>query len=185
MLQLVRRSLEVALFGLVLAALGLAAATKVGPAGGYGLYAVRSASMTPALRVGDLVVAERIDPRELQPGDVVTVAVGPDRTVTHRVVDVASGPGGTVLRTKGDANASADPVAVTGADVRGRVDWRFPLLGFLLAMITMPTGVVALFSIGATLLVAVWLVEELEADDEADAATRLRRGHRAPQVAAP
>jgi len=184
-LQLVRRSVEVALFSLVVAALGLAAAAQAGPLGGYGLYAIRSASMAPALRVGDLVVAERIDAREVRAGDVVTVAVGSDRTVTHRVVDVGSGPGGAVLRTKGDANARPDPVPVTGDQLRGRVEWRVPLLGFLLAMITMPTGVAALFSIGATLLVAVWLLEDLEAEDEADARKRIRRRQRAPGAAAP
>ncbi len=185
MLQLVRRSLEVVLFSLVFAALGLAAAAQAGPLGGYGLYAIRSASMAPALRVGDLVGAERIDPRAVQPGDVVTVAVGSDRTLTHRVVDIEASSSGIVLRTKGDANASADPVAVTADALRGRVEWRVPLLGFLMAMITMPTGVVALFSVGATLLVAVWLLEDLEAEDEADVRRRFRRRERTPQAAAP
>jgi len=52
------------------------------------------------------------------------------------------------------------------SQVRGRVAWDVPLLGFLLAMATTPSGLIALFSIGATLLTAIWLLDEGEARRE-------------------
>jgi hypothetical protein len=37
-----------------------------------------------------------------------------------------------------------------------------PLIGFLLAMLGMPIGLVAILSVAATLITAIWLLEELE-----------------------
>ena len=175
MLKLVRRFLEVTLAALVLAALGVALTAQAAPAVGYGLYAVRSASMAPAIRVGDLVVEERVNPDVIHVGDVITLATGTGATVTHRVETVTPNDTGPVFTTKGDANATPDPVATLSSQVRGRVAWDVPLLGFLLAMVTMPSGVIALFSIGGTLLTAIWLVDELASRDEDEELAEIAR----------
>jgi signal peptidase len=169
MLTFARRALEVVLLAYVVGVVGLALAAQAAPVAGRGMYAVRSASMTPALARGDLVIVDRVDPDEVRPGDVVTMAVRPGTTVTHRVVSVVPNDDGPLFTTKGDANATADPVAARADQLQGRADVRVPLLGFLLAMLAMPSGVIALLSIGATLATAVWLLDDLEADDlEAD-----------------
>jgi len=161
-----RRALEILLTGYVLVVLGLGIAAHAAPLAGYGLYAVRSASMTPALKVGDLVVEERVDPTTIHVGDVITLATANGATVTHRVETVTPNDAGPVFTTRGDANASPDPVATFAGQVRGRVAWDVPLLGFLLAMVTTPTGLLALFSIGAGLLTAIWILGEHEARRE-------------------
>ena len=166
MMKRARRGLELVLAGFVVAVLGLGIAVHAAPAAGYGLYAVRSASMTPSLRVGDLVLEERVDPATIHVGDVITLATGTGATVTHRVQAVTPNDAGPVFTTKGDANASPDPVATYAGQVRGRVAWDVPLLGYVLAMVTTPTGLLALFSIGATLLTAIWLLGEHEARRE-------------------
>lgn len=48
---------------------------------------VTSESMRPLLRVGDVVVVQPIDPRTLQPGEVVVVRRGGE-WITHRLVTV-------------------------------------------------------------------------------------------------
>lgn len=178
MLQLSRRVLEVALVALVVGTVGLAIVAQVAPFMGHGLFAVRSASMTPALDVGTLVVAERVDPEAVRPGDVVTIALESGARVTHRVVSVAPTDDGPMFATKGDANGTADPVAARSDQLEGRVRWHLPLLGYLLAMLAIPSGIAALFSIGATLLTAVWLLDEIDAgddEDELDELDELRR----------
>jgi signal peptidase I len=165
-LRLVRRLLEAALAIFVVVVLGLAAAAQAGPLAGYGVYAVRSASMSPAIRVGDLLVEQRVDPEAIAVGDVITLDTGTGATVTHRVATVTPNDAGPVFTTKGDANASPDPVATPSTLVRGRVAWEVPFLGFLLAMVAMPVGVLALLSFGCALLVAIWLAAELEAEGE-------------------
>jgi signal peptidase I len=168
-LKLVRRLLELALVVFVVGMVGLAITAQAAPLAGYGLYAVRSASMTPALEVGSLVIAQHVDPAVVQTGDVITVKARTGATVTHRVVTVTPNDAGPVFSTRGDANASPDPVATRADQLQGRVAGQVPLLGFLLAMLAMPSGVVAVLSIGAALATAVWLVDDLEADAEAEA----------------
>lgn len=175
MLSLARRSLEIVLVVFVVGTVGLAIAAQVAPSAGYGLFAVRSASMSPAIGVGDLVLAERVDPNAVQPGDVVTLSVGSGATVTHRVVSVTPTDDGPMFATKGDANATSDPVGTRAEQLKGRVVGQVPLLGYLLAMLAMPSGIAALFSIGATLLTAVWLLDEVEAGDDEDELDELRR----------
>ena len=180
MLKLVRGALVITLAAYVLGVLGLAAVARAAPISGYGIYAVRSASMAPAIRVGDMVVEQRVDPAAIRPGDVITVQTGTGANVTHRVASVAPNDAGPVFTTKGDANPSPDPVGSTAAQVRGRVTLDVPLLGFVLAMTSMPTGLLALFSIGAVLLLAIWLVDELretgEEEDLIELAHRLETG---------
>jgi signal peptidase I len=175
MLSLIRRGLELVLVVFVVGVIGLAVVGQLAPVAGYGLFAVRSASMSPAIDVGTLVVAQRVGPAAVQPGDVITLAVGSGATVTHRVVAVTPTDDGPMFATKGDANATADPVAARSAQLKGRVQWLVPLFGYLLAMLAMPSGIAALFSIGATLLTAVWLLDEIETGDDEDELDELRR----------
>jgi signal peptidase I len=167
-LTFARRALEAVLVVFVLGVLALAVAAQAAPLAGHGLYAVRSASMMPALAIGDLVVARRADPAEIRTGEVVTITVGGRTTVTHRVVAVTPTDDGPVFRMQGDANATADPVAARADQVRGLLVVQLPLLGFLLAMLSMPSGIAALFSIGATLLTAIWLLDEIADGDDED-----------------
>ena len=185
MLKLARRCLEATLVIFVVGVLSLAAAAQLAPLAGYGLYAVRSESMTPALQVGDLAVAHRVDPADVRPGDVITITVGAGTTVTHRVVATTPTDNGPMFATRGDANATTDPVAARADQLKGRLEGQVPLLGFLLAMLALPSGIAALFSIGATLLTAVWLLDEVEAGDHEDELDELRHELEAGYAALP
>jgi len=168
MLKIVRRVLEAGLILLVLSVVSLALIAQAAPFLGGALFAVRSESMTPSLAVGDLVVVRDVDPGLIAVGDVVTIKLTTGSTMTHRVVAITPTDDGPLFQTRGDANGGVDPVAVRADQVVGRLALSVPLLGFLLAMISMPTGLAALFSVGATLLTATWLLDEVEAADEDD-----------------
>lgn len=183
-MTLVRRILEVVLLVFVVGVLGLTAVANLAPHAGYGLYAVRSPSMAPALGVGDLVVAQRVAPDDVRPGDVIAFQVGSGTTVTHRVVALTATDEGPVFTTQGDANGSPDPVAARAEQLQGRLAGSVAVLGFLLAMLTMPSGIAALFSIGAALLTAVWLLDEVAEGDEDDELEELVRVIEADAAAA-
>jgi signal peptidase len=95
--------------GIVLAL--LAAAALVGAALTLvlhlGFAPVLSPSMEPAFSPGDLVVTRPVAAADVRVGDVVVLPRpdAPGERYAHRVVE-ADGP---VVRTKGDANAAADP----------------------------------------------------------------------------
>lgn len=186
-MTLVRRILEVSLVAYVLGVLGLAIAAQVAPLTGHDLFAVRSPSMAPALGVGDLVVAKRVAPDDVRPGDVIAFQVGTGTTVTHRVVGMTATDEGPMFTTQGDANGTPDPVAARAEQLQGRLAGSVALLGYVLAMLSMPSGITALFSIGAALLTAVWLLDEVaegDQDDELEELVRAIEAAAAPPTAA-
>jgi len=91
---------------------------------------VLSDSMSPALRVGDVVVHRPASQLEVGQILVVDNPARPGQLLTHRLVDeTADGR----LRLQGDANAVADSTPVPVEAVRGRVQLRVPLIGLPVA----------------------------------------------------
>lgn len=72
---------------------------------------VLSPSMSPTLNAGDLAITKAVAVTELRPGDVAVLPI-PDalgQRYMHRIIELARGPAGTVVATKGDNNTSPDP----------------------------------------------------------------------------
>ncbi len=99
--------------GLLLATLAVVVVGRVR------LEPVLTGSMAPRYPVGTLVAVTPVRPGSIRVGDVVMfVPPAPYRTPTggpvlHRVVSIATAPGGQLLvRTKGDANPAPDPWTV-------------------------------------------------------------------------
>jgi len=163
-----RRLLSVAFAVLAIAVLGVGVGARLAPAAGYELFSIRSGSMEPAVPVGSLAIVAR-DASALKEGEAVAFRLRSEVVVTHRIVEVIETDAGTFLRTQGDANEDPDPSLVPATAVVGPVQVSLPLIGFLLAMLAMPIGLVAILSVAATLITAIWLLEELErleADDD-------------------
>jgi signal peptidase I len=94
---------------------------------------VLSGSMTPTLRVGDVVVDQRIAPLDARVGDVITFRDPEDarKLYTHRVVGI-SVTGDTVsFVTKGDANTGVERWSIPESGSLGRVMLRVPKLGYV------------------------------------------------------
>lgn len=82
--------------------------------GGMERYVITTGSMTGTYDAGSIVLADEVPVADLRVGDVITYAppagAAPTELVTHRIADIArAGDGRLVFRTKGDANAAADP----------------------------------------------------------------------------
>lgn len=111
----------------------LAAVVVVPRLGGATAYTVLTGSMRPGLPPGSLAVVKPVDPATLAIGDVVTyqMASGEPAVITHRVVGMGYTSGGELqLTTQGDANNSPDEVAVRPVQVRGKLWYSLPLLGY-------------------------------------------------------
>lgn len=135
---------------------GIGVAARAAPLLDHELFAIRSGSMEPALGVGSLAVvdtARRSDPR---PGEAIAYRLPSGTVVIHRVV--TTGPDG--LETRGDANQDSDPGLVPPNAVVGTVGMGVPIAGYLLGMLSMPSGVVAIMAALGTLLALAWLLEE-------------------------
>lgn len=120
---------------------------------GWRLEAVETGSMEPIYPVGSLVVVRPVDPSDVRVG--MAIAFAPDdgpTLVTHRVVEVINQPSGLSFRTKGDANATADPHPVPARAVRGRAAWAVPRLGTVVQWLAWPRGFALLVVLPAVLL---------------------------------
>jgi signal peptidase len=125
--------------------------------GGEVSYVVLTASMTPAIAPGDVVIVDGVPARDVTVGDVIVFEqrAGDPIPITHRVIAVdrpADAP--PEFRTKGDANEDADLNPVTPDRLVGRVMFTIPLIGYVIQFVGTPTGFVALVVLPLGLLVA-------------------------------
>ena len=95
---------------------------------------VQSGSMEPDIKVGDVVVSVKTNPRTISVGDVITYRYDddrdPNRCFTHRVVEIVELENeGRTFQTKGDANEDLDKRLVKMDEVIGRVSFVVPFLG--------------------------------------------------------
>ena len=161
----IRRLLDMALILLVVSILGIVLASNLGPGLGHQLVVIRGGSMSPAIPLGALVDVVKTPADQIRPGDVVAITGDNGVVVTHRVVRVAQMSDGIYFATKGDANAASDPVMEPASRMQGRVDVSVPGLGYLLYLLTLPTGVVSILCLALMMLFAIWLLEDIERGD--------------------
>lgn len=115
-----RRTLQwaiAALFGLAACCLIVVAVAVT--SGAWQIRPVLSGSMRPDLPVGGVVVTQRVPLDSLAVGDVAVFhpPVDPRLDYVHRIIWLRRRAGELLVRTKGDANATADPWLL---HVRGR-----------------------------------------------------------------
>jgi signal peptidase len=122
---------------------------------GWSTLVVLSGSMEPAMPVGGLAFVEPVSPGDVREGDVVTYP-RPDRTntlVSHRVISVSDQLGGPTIWTRGDANPTPDPWAITDDAVVGRVRFTVPFLGSLTQDARHPTAFLVMVAVPGIILI--------------------------------
>lgn len=121
---------------------------------------VRSGSMTPAIRTGDVVVVRPIAPTEARIGDIVTFKDpdGSGRLLVHRVRAMSRRGRQVAITTQGDANTTREHWKVPVDGTIGTVVYRVPMLGFAVGWIGSPAGRIGLIVVPALLLAASMLV---------------------------
>jgi len=141
----------------------LLAATLLVPAAlGYKRYVIVSGSMSGTYDRGSLVFDEEVAVADLEVGDSITYEPPPgtssDELVTHRIVWIGRDDrGARSFRTKGDANASADPWTFTlDKPEQARVAFSVPYVGYLLAALSIP--IVRMLAIGVPAAVVALLI---------------------------
>ena len=148
----------VVLFGVILG--------RLVPLTGRTTLIIGGGSMEPAIRMGAAVVVDPVAPRAIRVGDVVSLRTGPDLQAifNHRLTRIVERDGIPWVETKGDANAAADPSITSTEHVIGRVSATIPYAGFLLALLSVPSGVLFVVFLAAVLLTLTWLLESFEID---------------------
>ena len=98
---------------------------------GYRALVVRSDSMAPALKTGDVILTRLQRPSAVEPGDVVTFAdpSRSNRLITHRVIERTREGGEMSFVTQGDANTGEERWSIPTDGKVGSMVYRLPRLG--------------------------------------------------------
>jgi signal peptidase len=115
---------------------------------------VLSGSMDPALKVGDIVIDSQVSPPEVRVGDIITFSdpEGTDKLITHRVRRLRITDGTAHVVTKGDNTNAVERWEMPAGGSLGRVEYRVPLLGFLVFWLHGPFARIGLIVLPALLL---------------------------------
>ena len=111
---------------------------------GIGVAVVLSGSMEPEISSGDLLI---ITEREGYAVEDIVVYQDGRMAVTHRIISIS----GDEVITKGDANNAPDD-PITMSQVKGKVLFAIPLLGYLVDMIKTPVGTIVILGAAVLLL---------------------------------
>jgi len=139
--MLARRVIRVVTTLLLAAGMLLGALLVLPALAGYQRYVIVSGSMTGTFDRGSVVFDRVVATTQLRVGDVITYRPpadsGIDHLVTHRIHAITTHQGVRVYRTKGDANAVADPWTFTLPNAtQARVSFHVPYAGFVVAALS-------------------------------------------------
>ena len=136
---------------------------------GLQVYTVLSGSMEPTYHTGSLIYVKKVDYKELKDGDVITFMLDEDTLATHRIVGVVPDENDAEVlryRTKGDANDAEDGSLVHYKNIVGSPVFSIPKLGYFADFIQNPPGSYMAISIGAVILILVFLPDLFDSDDK-------------------
>ncbi|HYI65302.1 MAG TPA: signal peptidase I [Candidatus Limnocylindrales bacterium] len=134
------------------------------------LIVITGGSMAPAIPAGAVIEPAVVSADDVVAGDILTVRADNGVIVTHRVSRVVDLPEGRFFELKGDANLTVDPELVPTRSLIGRVDGSVPFAGYVLGLLSTPSGLVFVLAALGMLLVCIWLLED--ADQGSPSGTR-------------
>jgi len=91
---------------------------------------IASGSMRPTMDVGDMAIVVPVDPSKIQIGDIIQFWNG-EEMILHRVIDIGGEGTTMVFQTKGDDNPVPDPDPVIPAQIRGKLMFTAPKIGWI------------------------------------------------------
>lgn len=90
--------------------------------------AVATASMYPKIKIGDVVIIKKCDPKEIKIGDVIEYQIE-NQAIIHRVVNKEIENNEISFTTKGDNNKSEDANLVKEKQIVGKVIFKVDYIG--------------------------------------------------------
>jgi signal peptidase I len=142
--------------------------------GWYRPVTVLSGSMRPTFAAGDVIVVTPEPLRDVRVGQIISyrIPIGDHHVQTHRVTRVTRTGGHILVRTKGDANTTADPWT---AELHGTTAWRVravvPKLGWAIFWFRSPlvhrlTVLAAPLLLALLAVIGIWRRSKSEPHDD-------------------
>ena len=92
---------------------------------GYKSYIIKTNSMEPTIGINDVVIAKKVEKKEIKKGDVITF-LQDGEVITHRITQIDDNGNYT---TKGDNNNIEDIFKITYENIEGKHILTIPYLG--------------------------------------------------------
>ena len=115
---------------------------------------VTSGSMEPAVKTGSVVFTVKTD--NYLPGDIVSFTIGEDskNLITHRIIHKIYDTGlNPTYLTSGDANEDLDTWTLTDNNIKGKVIFTVPHIGYVANFAKEPAGFILFVIVPATIVV--------------------------------
>jgi len=120
--------------------------------GNYRVMMVLSGSMEPSIKIGSLVIVKPADSYKI--GDIISFQKKGDlEPTTHRIEEVRVAGGEMLYTTKGDANNASDRTEVAASDIKGKVLFSIPYLGYVINFVQKPLGFMLMIIIPAIIII--------------------------------
>jgi len=120
---------------------------------GIQLLVVKSGSMEPTIKTGSMVIDKSKEDYQIE--DIVTFKdrEKPSETTTHRIINKETQGNIELFTTQGDANGSPDSIKVNRNQIIGKVIFKIPYFGYVVAFARTWPGVIILIIIPATIII--------------------------------
>jgi signal peptidase I len=112
---------------------------------GFTPLTVVSASMSPGIETGDMVIIKKGN-KNIRTGDIITYRLG-DVLVTHRVKDISDTNTSEVFITQGDANSVSDYKVVERTNILGKYVFKIPMGGYIKASLRGLPGILIIIGL--------------------------------------
>ena len=137
-------------------------------AGNIQFLVVQSGSMQPALKQGSIITIKPAN--SYQAGDIITFSLSEGQDpITHRLAEIKQEGRKTIYITKGDANRVVDQWKVLESQVKGKVIFHIPYLGYVVDFSRKPIGFLLLITIPALIVIMAEtrkIIKELKKDEK-------------------
>lgn len=147
---------------------------------GIDVLAITSPSMEPKYPTGSLIYISDVDKvSDLKIGDVITYKIGDDTTATHRIKEIIpdeNDPKILRFRTKGDNNDTYDGKLVEFENVRGKVVFCIPLLGYLAMYMQTRAGSIVAIAVALAVITFVMIVDIITDDNDKKRKNKSEKG---------
>lgn len=99
---------------------------------GFHPTVIISGSMSPAIEIGDIIVVDEVSFEDIVEGDVIEFVDGEGTSIVHRVNRILEdGDSSRIFETKGDRNVTPDLDPVHPEQIKGKVLYRIPKIGWI------------------------------------------------------
>ncbi|MDP2930537.1 MAG: signal peptidase I [bacterium] len=121
--------------------------------GNYKLMIVQSGSMSPAIKMGSIVIVKPVQDYKI--GDVITFGemTKTKAPTSHRIYDIKVQAGEPMYITKGDANNAPDTREITKRDIVGKVLFSVPFVGYAVDFAKKPFGFTLIIIVPAIIII--------------------------------